>query len=133
MLDDLGQEAMSAVAERSHVEILPETPLAPDTVSVTMPARSRRCAEQLKSERPLINRQTRSAGGPGAAGASAAEGAIQGLQPEQFPFDLGEMALDESPRSPVADEPERSPCLASTFSGRLCCTWSHVLSRRTHI
>jgi hypothetical protein len=28
---------MAAVAERSHADILPDTPLAPDPVSVTMP------------------------------------------------------------------------------------------------
>src|ERR1700724_3173127 len=37
VLDDLGWEAMTAVAERSHAEILPDTPLTPDPVSVTMP------------------------------------------------------------------------------------------------
>jgi len=37
VLDDLGREAMAAVAERSHAEILPDTPLAPDPVSVTKP------------------------------------------------------------------------------------------------
>jgi hypothetical protein len=30
VLDDLGREAMAAVAERRHVDILPDTPLAPD-------------------------------------------------------------------------------------------------------
>jgi len=38
VMDDLGREAMAAVAERSHDLILPDTPLAPDPVSVTMPA-----------------------------------------------------------------------------------------------
>jgi hypothetical protein len=38
VLDDLGREAMAAVAERRHVDILPDTPSAPDPVSVTMPA-----------------------------------------------------------------------------------------------
>ena len=38
MLDDLGREAMAAVAERAHVDILSDTPLASDSVSVTMPA-----------------------------------------------------------------------------------------------
>jgi len=38
VLDDLGREAMAAVAERSHADILPDTPLAPDPVSVTMPS-----------------------------------------------------------------------------------------------
>ena len=37
VLDDLGREAMAAVAERSHGVILSDTPLAPDPVSVTMP------------------------------------------------------------------------------------------------
>ena len=37
VLDDLGREAMAAVAERRYVDILPNTPLAPDPVSVTMP------------------------------------------------------------------------------------------------
>src|SRR5690348_15379257 len=37
VLDDLGREAMAAVAERRHVDILPDTPSAPDPVSVTMP------------------------------------------------------------------------------------------------
>src|SRR5205814_7902247 len=37
VLDDLGREAMAAVAERSHTDILPDTPLAPDPASVTMP------------------------------------------------------------------------------------------------
>ena len=37
VLDDLGRGAMAAVAERSHADILPDTPLAPDPVSVTMP------------------------------------------------------------------------------------------------
>src|SRR5271166_2323510 len=39
VLDDLGREAMAAVAERSHSDILPDPPLAPDPVFVTMPAR----------------------------------------------------------------------------------------------
>jgi hypothetical protein len=30
VLDDIGREAVAAVAERSHGEILPDTPLAPD-------------------------------------------------------------------------------------------------------
>jgi hypothetical protein len=38
VLDDLGREAMAAVAERSHAGILSDTPLAPDSVSVAMPA-----------------------------------------------------------------------------------------------
>jgi hypothetical protein len=29
VLNDLGREAMAAVAERSHADILPDTPLAP--------------------------------------------------------------------------------------------------------
>ncbi len=37
LLDDLGRKAMGAVAERSHADILSDTPLAPDPVSVTMP------------------------------------------------------------------------------------------------
>ena len=37
VLNDLGREAMAAVAERSHADILPDTPLAPDPVSVKMP------------------------------------------------------------------------------------------------
>jgi hypothetical protein len=37
VLDDLGRKAMTAVAERSHADILSDTPLAPDRVSVTMP------------------------------------------------------------------------------------------------
>src|SRR6516225_9719654 len=41
VLDDLGREAMAAVAERSHVDILSDTPLAPDLVSVTMRSRYR--------------------------------------------------------------------------------------------
>jgi hypothetical protein len=36
-LDELRREAMAAVAERSHADILSDTPLAPDQVSVTMP------------------------------------------------------------------------------------------------
>ena len=39
VLDDLGREAVAAVAERSHADILSDTPLAPDPVSVTMPDR----------------------------------------------------------------------------------------------
>ena len=35
VLDDLGREAMAAVAERSQATILPDTPIAPDP-SVTM-------------------------------------------------------------------------------------------------
>ena len=35
--DDLGREAMAALAERNHGVILSDTPLAPDPVSVTMP------------------------------------------------------------------------------------------------
>jgi len=38
VLDDLWREAMATVAERSHLDILPDTPLAPDPVSVTTPA-----------------------------------------------------------------------------------------------
>jgi hypothetical protein len=37
--DNLGREAMAAVAERGHADTLPDTPLTPDPVSVTMPAR----------------------------------------------------------------------------------------------
>jgi hypothetical protein len=37
VLDDLGREAMAAVAERAHADILSDTPLASDPVSVTMP------------------------------------------------------------------------------------------------
>jgi SAM-dependent methyltransferase len=37
VLDDRGREAMAAVAERSHADILSDTPLAPVPVSVTMP------------------------------------------------------------------------------------------------
>jgi hypothetical protein len=40
VLDDLGREAMAAVAERSHGVILPDTPLAPEPVSVTMSSRA---------------------------------------------------------------------------------------------
>ena len=39
VLDDLGREAMAALAERAHADILSDTPLASDPVSVTMPAR----------------------------------------------------------------------------------------------
>ena len=39
ILDDLGREVMAAVAERSHSDILPDPPLAPDPVFVTMPFR----------------------------------------------------------------------------------------------
>ena len=42
VLDDLGREAMAAVAERAHADILSDTPLASDPVSVTMPLRDRR-------------------------------------------------------------------------------------------
>jgi hypothetical protein len=38
VLDDLGRGAMAAVAERSHADILSDTPLAPDPVSVTTPS-----------------------------------------------------------------------------------------------
>src|SRR6202030_1019428 len=37
VLDDLGRESMAAVAERAHADILSDTPLASDPVSVTMP------------------------------------------------------------------------------------------------
>jgi hypothetical protein len=37
VLDELRREAMAAVAERSHADILSDTPVAPDQVSVTMP------------------------------------------------------------------------------------------------
>jgi hypothetical protein len=33
------REAVAAVAERSHADIIPDTPRAPDPVSVTMPLR----------------------------------------------------------------------------------------------
>ena len=36
VLDDLGREAVAAVAQGSHADILPDTPLASDPVSVTM-------------------------------------------------------------------------------------------------
>src|SRR6266436_300444 len=42
VLDDLGWEAVAAVAERSHGDILPDTPPASDPVSVTMPSRRER-------------------------------------------------------------------------------------------
>jgi hypothetical protein len=38
VLDDLGREAMTAVAERSHADILTHQPLSADPVSVTMPS-----------------------------------------------------------------------------------------------
>jgi len=38
VLDDLRREAMAAVAERSHDNILSDPPLTPDPVSVTMPS-----------------------------------------------------------------------------------------------
>jgi hypothetical protein len=37
VLNDLGREAMAAVAERAHADILSDTPLASDPVSMTMP------------------------------------------------------------------------------------------------
>ena len=37
VLDNLGREAVAAVAERSHAAILSDTRLAPEPVSVTMP------------------------------------------------------------------------------------------------
>jgi len=37
VLDDLGREAVAAVADRSHADILSDTPPAPAAVSVTMP------------------------------------------------------------------------------------------------
>ena len=39
VLDDLGREAVAAVTERSHADILPDTPLTLDPVSVTMPSK----------------------------------------------------------------------------------------------
>jgi len=39
VLDDLGREAVAAVPERGHADTLPDMPLTPDPVSVTMPAR----------------------------------------------------------------------------------------------
>src|SRR6266404_3268844 len=47
VLDDLGPEAMTAVAERSHLDILPDTPPSRDPVSVTMPLRT------LEHSRPI--------------------------------------------------------------------------------
>ena len=38
VLDDLGREAMAAVTKRSHSDILPDPPLAPDAGFVTMPS-----------------------------------------------------------------------------------------------
>jgi hypothetical protein len=38
VLDDLGREAMAAIAERSDADILPDTPWLPDPLSVTMRA-----------------------------------------------------------------------------------------------
>jgi hypothetical protein len=43
VLNELGRKAMAAVAERSHADILSDTPLAPDPVFVTMPGRVRPC------------------------------------------------------------------------------------------
>ena len=40
VLDDLVREAMAAVAERGHADTLPNRPLTPDPVSVTMRAPS---------------------------------------------------------------------------------------------
>ena len=37
MLDDLGGEAMAPVAEQGHANILPDPPITPGLVSVTMP------------------------------------------------------------------------------------------------
>jgi hypothetical protein len=37
VLDDLGREAMAAVAEQGHADTLPDPPTTPDSVSVTMP------------------------------------------------------------------------------------------------
>jgi hypothetical protein len=62
VLDDLGREAMAAVAERSHADTLSDPPLAPDPVSVTMPFLSKvdgfltrfavLCARKASSESP---------------------------------------------------------------------------------
>jgi hypothetical protein len=39
VLDDLGREAMAAIAERGHADFLPDTLLAPSPVSVTLRSR----------------------------------------------------------------------------------------------
>jgi hypothetical protein len=39
VLDDLGGEAMAPVAEQEHANILPDPPIAPGPVSVTMPVK----------------------------------------------------------------------------------------------
>src|SRR5262245_12507867 len=39
VLDDLGGEAMAPVAEQGHANILPDPPITPGPVSVTMPHR----------------------------------------------------------------------------------------------
>src|SRR5205823_12527006 len=49
VLDDLGREAMAAVAERGHADTLPDTPLTPDPVSVTMPRQRLDAGETQRS------------------------------------------------------------------------------------
>src|ERR1700757_1276812 len=58
VLDDLGREAMAVVAERSHADILPDTPAAPDPVSVTMPARGIDKAADLAAARKVLAART---------------------------------------------------------------------------
>jgi hypothetical protein len=38
VLDDLGREAMAPVAEQGHANILPDPPITPGPVSMTMPS-----------------------------------------------------------------------------------------------
>jgi hypothetical protein len=52
LLDDLVREAMPAGAERSHADILPDTPLAPDPVSLPLSRRtllSQRCRDDSRN------------------------------------------------------------------------------------
>jgi hypothetical protein len=49
VLDDLGGEAMAPVAEQGHANILPDPPISPGPVSVTMPAVSLGGTETLAS------------------------------------------------------------------------------------
>src|SRR5207253_1277933 len=66
VLDDLGREAMAAVAERGHADTLPDTPLTPDPVSVTMPFREWRS--------PACSGCARAAAGCGGTGSAARAG-----------------------------------------------------------
>jgi hypothetical protein len=84
VLDELRREAMAAVAERSHADILSDTPLAPDQVSVTMPVKrkgARRHSRPLSHEAAGAISPSKCSDDNATVGFGSAEGNLAGWRP----------------------------------------------------